>query len=262
MRAPRWIAVATIAVSTMAQADDVKVYAAGSLRAALTDVARAFTTEHQAPVVFEFGPSGLLRDRLMKGEGADVFASANMEHPKALSDAGKSGPPLLFARNKLCVLAAPRAEVSANHVLDRMLDPKVKLGTSTPKADPSGDYAWQVFERAEKVKPGAYETLSKKALQLVGGPASPPAPANRSAYGALLADGSADMFLTYCTNAALASKEEAGLTVFALPAELEVGAEYGLVVMANASAAGRAFAEFLLSPAGKALLAAHGFSAS
>ena len=31
-----------------------------------------------------------------------------------------------------------------------LLDPQWKLGTSTPKADPSGDYAWEVFRRAEK----------------------------------------------------------------------------------------------------------------
>ena len=47
-----------------------------------------------------------------------------------------------------------------------MLDPAVKLGTSTPKADPSGDYAFEVFAKAEKLKPGANAALEKKALQL------------------------------------------------------------------------------------------------
>jgi hypothetical protein len=31
--------------------------------------------------------------------------------------------------------------VDSANLLERMLDPNVKLGTSTPKADPSGDYA-------------------------------------------------------------------------------------------------------------------------
>jgi hypothetical protein len=35
---------------------------------------------------------------------ARVFASANMEHPQALSAAKKSGPVVLFARNRLCAM--------------------------------------------------------------------------------------------------------------------------------------------------------------
>ena len=46
----------------------------------------------------------------------------------------------------------------------------MKLGTSTPKADPSGDYAFEVFRKAEAIKPGAQAALEKKALQLTGGP--------------------------------------------------------------------------------------------
>jgi molybdate transport system substrate-binding protein len=45
-------------------------------------------------------------------------------------------------------------------LLDRMLDAQLKLGASTPKADPSGDYAWQVFRKADQLKPGAYQPSS------------------------------------------------------------------------------------------------------
>ena len=107
----------------------------------------------------------------------------------------------MFARNRLCALASPAVKATTANLLDRMLDPAMKLGTSTPKADPSGDYAWEVFARAEAMRPGARDALSKKALQLVGGPASAPPPKDRSAYGSLIENGSADLFLTYCTNA-------------------------------------------------------------
>jgi len=237
----------------------VRVYAAGSLRAALIEAAAAFKAHGGAEVQFEFGPSGVLRDRLAKGERADVFASANMEHPQALAASGKAGAVRMFARNRLCALAPAKAGITPANLLDRMLDANVKLGTSTPKADPSGDYAWQVFERAEKLKPGAYETLSKKALQLVGGPGSPAPPPNRTAYASLVAGGQADIFLTYCTNAVLAQREEPGLATIALPDSLAVGAEYGLVTMNGASAEGEAFARFLQSPAGQQVLAAWGF---
>ena len=85
-----------MAVPALAQ-DAVKVHAAGSLKAALTEAASAFARQPDgATVEFEFGPSGLLKDRLEKGEASDVFASANMEHPKALADAGQGGPRARF----------------------------------------------------------------------------------------------------------------------------------------------------------------------
>ena len=36
-----------------------------------------------------------------------------------------------------------------------ILDPGVKLGTPTPRADPSGDYAFEVFRKADAIRPGA-----------------------------------------------------------------------------------------------------------
>jgi molybdate transport system substrate-binding protein len=66
-----------------AQGESVRLHAAGSLRAALTEVTRDFTAASGIPVVPVFGASGWLRDRLERGEPGDVFASANMEHPEA-----------------------------------------------------------------------------------------------------------------------------------------------------------------------------------
>ena len=127
------------------RADTVSLFAAGSLRAALTEVAKAFETPGGHVVQLKFGPSGILKDEIAGGAKADVFASANMEHPQALHAAGKSGPVVRFARNRLCALVKPGLKVDSASLLDRMLDPQIKLGTSTPKADPSGDYAFEVF---------------------------------------------------------------------------------------------------------------------
>ena len=49
-----------------------------------------------------------------------------------------------------------------------MIDPEIKLGTSTPKTDPAGDYAWELFQNLEKIHPGAYATLDAKAIKLLG----------------------------------------------------------------------------------------------
>src|SRR5262249_36707059 len=112
-------------MSAVAQAEPVLVQAAGSLREALDDTARAFTAASGIEVKAKYGASGLLKDEIMGGAEAQVFASANMEHPRALAAAGKSGPVVLFARNQLCALARPGLAVTPATLLDKLLDPGV-----------------------------------------------------------------------------------------------------------------------------------------
>jgi hypothetical protein len=73
-----------------AAADEIRLYAAGSLRGALTDVSAAFATATGHHVTSKFGPSGVLKDEIANGANADVFASANMAHPTALSERTKA----------------------------------------------------------------------------------------------------------------------------------------------------------------------------
>ena len=79
-------------------------------------------------------------------------------------------------------------------------------------------------------------------------------------YGMIVAKGDADVFLTYCTNAILAKKEEPQLQVIAIPESLNVGADYGMVVMKVAKPAGARFSEYLLSAEGQKILGAFGFA--
>jgi ABC-type molybdate transport system substrate-binding protein len=239
--------------------DQLRLHAAGSLRAPLTEAVAAFRAAGGPEVQATFGPSGLLAQRITAGEASDVFASANMAHPLAVARP-RGLPVAMFARNRLCALARPGVDVTTQTLLERMLDPGIRLGTSTPRADPSGDYAWAAFARAEAVRPGARAALEAKALQLVGGPTSPEPPAGLSAYGWLMREGRADLFLGYCTNAAIAAAEVPGARVVQLPDALAVGAEYGLVVPGERPAAAR-LGLFLLSPEGQAILARHGFDA-
>lgn len=258
----------TAGVSAGAQAEapvqELVVYAAGSLRAPLTAIGNQF--ERGEPGVrlrFVFGASGLLKDRLLAGEPAAVFASANMAHPQSLAAAGRAGDVQRFTRNRLCVLARPEAGVTADNVLARLLDPALRVGTSTPKADPSGDYTWELFRKIEQRGggfAGAYDVLDRKALQLTGGPGSPPPPAGRSVYGALLETGQADVFITYCSNALQAQQEVGTLQWIELPEDVNVAANYGVVVFGGAGPQAQRFVDVLLGPAGQSVLQAQGFA--
>jgi ABC-type molybdate transport system substrate-binding protein len=249
-----------VSATAVGQQSSVQLYAAGSLRAPMIEIVQAFTASGGPEVHATFGASGLLRERIEKGEPADVFASADLGNPQALVQAGRATAPVIFARNRLCALVAPDVAANSDTLLDRMLDSQVKLGTSTPKADPSGDYAWQSFEKAEQLRPGAFKALDAKALKLTGGPNSPPPPADHSIYGVMIAEHKADIFLTYCTNALQAVREVPGAQMIALPEALAVGADYGLTTMKSARPGAERLAEFILSPQAQGILARHGFA--
>ncbi len=241
----------------------VQVLAAGSLRAPLSQLGQAFERQTGVRVDLVFGASGLLKDRIAGGERADVFASANTAHPQALAGAGWAAEVQVFARNALCVLAAPGFNLRGKTLAQRLLDSDVVLGSSTPKADPSGDYAFEMFERIEAsaaAGPGAAAALKARARQLTGGPNSPPPPVGRNVYADLVAAGQADAFVTYCTNAAQARREQPQLQVLDVPAAYNVVADYGLAVRRDAPREARAFADFVLGAAGRAILVEHGFT--
>jgi molybdate transport system substrate-binding protein len=255
------VAILGMVMTSPAHADEpVLLHAAGSLRGALTEVAAAFGAEAGIKVEAKYGPSGTLRDQIAADGRAQVFASANMEHPESLAAAGKSGPVVLFARNRLCALVKPGLSVTAETLLATMLREDIKIGTSTPKADPSGDYAFEVFAKADALKGGSRTMLGQKAQQLTGGPSSAAGPAGRSVYGWHVAEGRADIFLTYCTNAQTAQRENAGQQIVMLPEPLAVGADYGMTVMNDSPAAAYRFALFILSSKGQQILAKHGFA--
>lgn len=254
--------IAVVIAMTSADANEqVLLHAAGSLRGALDEVSAAFAADSGIKVEAKYGPSGTLRDEIAAGGRAQVFASANMEHPQSLAAGGKSSPVVLFARNRLCALVKPGLSVTPDNLMEVMLRDDVKIGTSTPKADPSGDYAFAVFAKAESVKTGSRKILEQKAQQLTGGPSSATGPAGRSVYGWHVAEGRADIFLTYCTGALVAQRENAGQQIVALPETLAVGADYGMTVMNDSPPAASRFAQFIVSSKGQQILAKHGFAA-
>jgi molybdate transport system substrate-binding protein len=260
------MALMTALVTPAVCAEPLRVYAAGSLRSALVDIAAGYDASNSSAeagkIAFTFGASGLLRERIEGGERADVFASADLGHPTALVSQGRTdGTVVTFTQNRMCILARPEITGTSSTVIDIVLDPDIRLGISTPKSDPSGDYAVELFSRIDSVKPGSGERLQSKALQLTGGPSSPKAPEGRNQYGWILQEGQADIFLTYCTNARAATRDDPRLRIIEVPAAISVSAPYGLVILANAKPAAAAFVAYIMSQAGQARLAAHGFEA-
>jgi molybdate transport system substrate-binding protein len=251
---------ATLLVSPV-WADDVqpvRIMAAGSLGAAFKELLLAFDAPAGTILPPVFGPSGVLRQHIEEGQAADLFASADMAQPRRLATAGKGLPVVMFARNRLCVVARQRLGLTSDNMLDRLLDPNLRLATSTPGADPAGDYAWAVFAKADKLHPGAEATLQGKALKLVGAADSKPlVPGHSAVAGIFLAD-RADTMMGYCSGSSALIKEVPGLVSVSMPPALSVGPAYGMIVLTENPAAAR-FALFIMSEQGQRILAHQGF---
>jgi ABC-type molybdate transport system substrate-binding protein len=234
-----------------------RVYAAGSLAAPLTQAIRVAgfaATDIADPI---FGPSGGLRERIEKGEAADLYLAANMEHPRALAQQRPKALVIPFARNNLCLISRDAVGLTQANAIDKMLDPNIRLATPTSGIDPGGDYALAVFRRAETIRAGAEAALSRKALQLIGGPGTmTPIDGHTPAASIFLAD-QADILLYYCSGDDQILSEVPGLEVSRLPPEIDVVATYGLALLTDNPAAAR-LALFLLSDKGQDVLAGNG----
>lgn len=238
----------------------VKIHAAGSLREALTRITRNYQARTGQTFELTFGASGLLREGLEKGAQADIFASADVDHPTRLAASGHWSSPTVFVKNALCALTSAQVLASSANLLPTMLQADIRVGTSTPKSDPSGDYTWALFRKADGLVTGAYATLDRKALKLTGAADSPQAPKGRSFYAWAMDEGQADVFVTYCTNTVAAQVEVPRLKVVQFPASLQVQAAYGLTVKKSASTDAVAFAAAIREADAQNVFRALGFT--
>ncbi len=231
----------------------ISLFAAGSLRLAFGPLLTAFEQETGHQVEAAFGPAGLLRERIEQGERPQLFASANLRHPQLLVEQGVAQAVQPFTRNRLCAAVRNIPALTEPDLLALLCDPQWRVGTSTPMADPSGDYAQQLFDRLELLSPGQGNALRARALALVGGPDSAPIPAGRLAAEYLIEQQRADIFLGYASYAcALAAYPQ--VKVRMLPAALDFNVTYGLCLLNGACLAARNLAAFILSDQGQRIL--------
>jgi ABC-type molybdate transport system substrate-binding protein len=168
----------------------------------------------------------------------------------------------VFARNRLCVSALPSVGLTSENMLSRLLDPKVRIGTSTPKADPGGDYAWALFDRAEAARPGAGAALKAKAQQIVGGKIEAAVPGPKLSAAQLMIQHHVDLTIGYCSSHD--TEPDTSVMKVVVPPMLSVPVDYGMTVLtrspdpAQREAADR-LAIFLMSPEAQRDMIPYGF---
>ncbi len=272
----RWFALALIAPlfatgavraqTAQPRSAPLVVYAAGSTTGALGAMLKRYTTETGVETRLSVGPAGLMLDKIEGGDPVDVFVSANMAHPERLSAEHKSGATVVFARNRICVSGRPSLGLTQANLLAKLLDPKVRIGISTPKADPGGDYAFALFDKADTVRPGASRTLRAKAMQVVGGRVEASAPKGSPSGNALAGMDryGVDVMVGYCSHHGL--EPDTSVTQVEVPPELAIPVDYGMTALTTSPdparrTAAAQLALYLMSPEAQAMMIPYGFIA-
>jgi molybdate transport system substrate-binding protein len=252
-------AAALLAAAPVSQAapETVEVFSAGSLREVWNEVGKEAAPALGIEVKTSFGGSGLMRERIEKGEKPDLFTSADLGSPRKLEAQGRTVVPVVaMARNRMCIVSRRTAGVTADNLIDRMLAKDVRLKTGPPVADPGGDYAWAIFDRIDALRPGSGAILKAKAQASMNLSAAPATP-NQSPYAALFESGKVDMVITYCSHTGSLEKDVPELTSLEVPPRLAPHPVYGLAVLSGKPAALR-LALFLVSEKGQAIIAKAG----
>lgn len=246
-----------------AQAEEpLRLFGAGSLREAMTEITGDYTARTGQPVETSFGYSGLMRERIEAGEPADIFTSANMGHPEKLLAEGRAIRVEKFIRNSLCVVAQAGTGLSEENVVGTLLDPALTLGMFPAIQDPVGDYTLELFDAIDAEQPGAGKTLRDRAVVIDKAMLGRPLAEGENLVVALFHEGRMGVHVSYCSTARnrLAAQEPT-LEVAPAPARFRVGPEYGLAILKDARPGTGDLESYILSPDAEATLVRHGFTA-
>lgn len=220
---------------------EVVVFAAASLTDAFRAIEAAYEATHAAvDVQLNLAGSALLREQILEGAPADVFASASVAILDEVVAAGAaSGPVEVFARNRLQI-AVPRGNPAGVVGLADLARESLIIGLCA-EGVPCGD-------------------LARAALAAAG--VTPSIDTNEPDVRALLTKvevGELDAAIVYATDVIAAGDLVEGIPV---PAVADIRAAYPITLLDDAphpqEAAG--FVAFVRSPQGRGILADLGFA--
>ncbi len=211
----------------------VDVFAASSLAGAFAEIAAAFEAERGVDVELNLAGSSSLREQILAGAPADVFAPASESHRQAVVDAGLAAGPETFATTRLQI-AVPAGNPGGVGGLADLADGDLLVGLCAPEV-PCGELGRAALDAAGVV--AAVDTEEPDARSLV----------------TKVAAGELDAGLVYVTDVQAAGAAVEGIDV---PAAVNPSATYPIAAL---DTAGADFVAFVLSEEGQAILAAHGF---
>jgi molybdate transport system substrate-binding protein len=215
----------------------ITVDAASSLTEAFTTLKANFEKAHPGTTVnVTYGASSDLETQIVQGAPVDVFASASEKNMTALGSQAVS--PTDFVKNTLEIAVPPSNPGHIASVAD-LAKSEVKVAVCDP-AVPCGVVAAAVFQNAKiTVHPKASLADVKSTL-------------------AAVESGEVDAGLVYVTDVRAAAGKVKGIVI---PTDANASTTYPIAVLKDAKNAtlAAAWVAYVLSPAGRAVLAGDGF---
>jgi molybdate transport system substrate-binding protein len=218
----------------------ITVFAAASLTDAFDALGSAFEDANPGvSVEFSYGGSSDLRDQILAGAPADVFASANTSTMDAVAEAGSiHGDPQTFVTNEL-EIAVPPGNDAGVEGLDDFGDDSLLIGLCDEQV-PCGEFGREALDNAGVTpRPDTNEPDVRSLLEKIE-------------------SGDLDAGIVYVTDVQAAGDRVEGIEI---PEEDNVVARYPIAMLEGSSdedVAG-AFVDFVLSDQGQEILRSYGF---
>lgn len=243
----------TAASSASAGSGALTVFAAASLTDAFNELKTGFQTANPGvTVTYNFGGSPTLVTQLTQGAPADVFASADQPNmDNAVKGGVIAGTPQTFAKNKL-VIILPKDNKAGITTPKDLAKAGIKFDTAQDSV-PVGNYTQQVLDNFSKLPDYGADFKANVNKNIVS------KEDNVKAIVQKVQLGEADAGIVYTTDAQAAADK---LTMIPIPDAQNVIASYPIAVVKGAkqAALGQKFVDYVLSPAGQAIMKKWGFA--
>lgn len=231
----------------------VTVFAASSLTDAFNELKTGFQAANPgATVTYNFAGSPALVTQLTQGASADVFASADQPNmDNAIKGGVISGTPQTFAKNKL-VIILPKDNKASLQTPKDLAKPGIKFVTAQDSV-PVGNYTQQVLDNYSKLPDYGADFKANVNKNVVS------KEDNVKAIVQKVQLGEADAGIVYTTDAQAAADK---LMMIPIADAQNVIATYPIAVVKGGkqAALGQKFIDYLMSPAGQAVMKKWGFA--
>ena len=242
------IAAVLLAASAFAQAEDITVSAAASLKEAFTDIARQYEKQHpDAKIKLNTAASGTLLQQLAQGAPVDVLATADLAtmDKAAAQNLIQSNTRKTFALNSLVLITPKNSSLKITQPKDLLQNDVKRIAVGNPASVPAGVYTQAALEKQklwDSLKPKVVNTQNvRQALDYV----------IRS---------ETEAGFVYRTDAAL--KPHAVNIVATVATEKPVAYPIALTQSSKAANEAQRFVNYVLSAEGQRVLQRYGFSAA
>ncbi|WP_085522934.1 molybdate ABC transporter substrate-binding protein [Tuberibacillus sp. Marseille-P3662] len=127
---------------------ELTVYAAAHLTEAFNEMEQAFEKQTGIHTKVSYAGTQILRTQIEQGAPADVFASANLSHMKAIEKQGFTDEYKTFAYNTMALIV-PKSNPAGIQRLKDLKDKNLRLVIGVDNV-PVGIYARQVLDKANQ----------------------------------------------------------------------------------------------------------------